>query len=66
MNATLILVRDDKVDVRLLYLPLAPSKGDTVCIEGTLYKISEIRWDYSTNPNELHSVEITLNQIDKK
>ena len=63
IKATFILYRKNGPSVVLLSIPTTPVKGDLVYVDGSMYRVSDLCWHFSTNPKEEHEIVITLNQV---
>ena len=63
IKATFILYKENSQNAVLLSIPTTPVKGDLVYVDGSMYRVSDLCWHFSTNPKEEHEIVITLNQV---
>ena len=47
----------------IISISTTPAKGDLVYIDGTMYRVSDLRWNFSTNLKKEYEILILLNQI---
>lgn len=63
IKATFILHGKKGSSVIFLSIPTTPAKGDTVYVDGSMYRVSDLCWRFNTDPKEEHEIVITLNQV---
>lgn len=64
IKAIFILEGKGEPDVFLSYVPVIPVEGALACVDKNMYKVTNLFWNYSTDPKEEPKIVITLNRVD--